>query len=176
MERQFNTNIRKKNTMKKLKLRIAKFDRMLVVEQLERSGGFCNTNHVKLTHERFFISDFEIRLSERNEPSKADVMIFSGNQERDECAANLINWITEEQFGGNGKLEIGKPCLVGNEQGIWGERIYAGKVAKQLGTDKRFLARVCARGDDFMRWRYAKPLNSAQPKIDGEIYTWEADE
>lgn len=161
--------------MKKLKLRIAKFDRMLVVEQLERSGGFCNTNHVKLTHERFFISDFEIRLSERNELQKSDVMNFSGNQERDEIATNLVKWITEEQFGGAGKLEIGKPCLVSDDGKEWGKRIFAGKSEKQLGEEKRFLAVNVLDADVLRRWKYAKPINDCL-KIDGEIYTWESAE
>lgn len=162
--------------MKKLKLRIAKFNRLLVVEHIERIGKFNDTKHVKFERNSFSFNPWYILFEEKpHKYLQSCTAYFSTNEERDEYLKKMLNWITEEQFGGSGKLEIGKPCLVGNEQGIWGERIYAGKVAKQLGTDKRFLARVCARGDDFMRWRFAKPLNSAQPKIDGEIYTWEGE-
>ena len=163
--------------MKRLKLRIAKFNRMLVVEQLERSGGFCNTNHVKLTADYVVISAFEIRISERSEPSKADAITFSDNQERDEYAANLVKWITEEQFGDVGKLEIGKPCLVSNDKENWYKfSCFAGKVAQKLGTEKRFLVKIEHEDDKFFRVRFAKPLDSAQPKIDGKIYTWEIEE
>lgn len=163
--------------MKKLKLRIVKFDRMLVVEQLEKDGEFCNTNHVKLAPNSVVISAFEIRLSERSESSNADVMTFSDNQQRDEYAANLVKLITEEQFGGSGKFEIGKPCLVSNDGKNWHKlSCFAGKVAQKLGTDKRFLIKIEHEDDKFFRCRFAKPLNSAQPTIDGEFYTWEAEQ
>lgn len=162
--------------MKKLKLRIAKFDRLLVVEQLEREGEFRDTEHVKLTLNSLSLSGFEIRLSKRNELPTADVIILSDNQERDECAANFVKWITEEQFGGSGNLEIGKPCLVSNDGKNWYKfSCFAGKVAKKLGIDKRFLIKIENEDDEFYRWKYAKPLNSVQPTIDGEFYTWEID-
>lgn len=163
--------------MKKLKLRIAKFDRMLVVEQLERKGEFYETEHFNVGSLCVDILGNRIRINTVSNKNKPAIKTFDTNEERDEYAQKLINWITEEQFGGSGKLEIGKPCLVRDkEDDEWEERIYAGKVAKQLGEEKRFLARNPIFSDDFRRWKYAKPLNSAQPKIDGEIYTWEMDE
>lgn len=164
--------------MKKLKLRIAKFDRMLVVEGLEIEGEWEATEHIgtncgaKLSIHRMGCSLCKTLYKEPN-----DIERFSNNEERDEYAANLVKWITEEQFGGSGKLEIGKPCLVKNYEYIeWRKRFYAGKVAKQLGMDKRYLAYENPELDKFSRWKYAKPLNPVQPKIDGEIYTWEAEE
>lgn len=161
--------------MKKLKLRIAKFDRLLVVEQLERDGEWEASEHVSPNDEHeFYINEYKIYIGKTPNKAPNDILNFCNNQERDEYAANLVKWLTEEQFGGAGKLEIGKPCLVRDrEDEEWTEYIYVGKVAKQLGTEKRFLAKSPVCEDDFTRWRFAKSLNSAQPKIDGEIYTWE---
>lgn len=164
--------------MKKLKLRIAKFNKMLVVEQLQRNGDFYETEHIKFNIQPVLsLNPRTMILNSKLENALCGALRFESNEMRDECAANFVKWITEEQFGGSGKLEIGKPCLVRDkEDDEWEERIYAGKVAKQLGEEKRFLARNPIFPDDFRRWKYAKPLNYAQPTIDGEIYTWEVEE
>lgn len=160
--------------MKKLKLRIAKFDRMLVVEQLGRDGVFKNSERVRISGYMCLGKNW-IDLPESCIFRSADSRIFSDNQERDEYAANLIRWITEEQFGGSGKLEIGKPCLVRDyEDAEWEENIYAGKLSHNIrDRDALFLTESEMSRTHFVSWKYAKPLNSAQPKIDGEIYTWE---
>lgn len=159
--------------MKKLKLRIAKFDRLLVVEQLERTGSFKETAHVCIEGDLFLFAD-GVDLPEGVEFKRSYTRDFRSNQERDEYTERFIEWITEEQFGGSGKLEIGKPCLVSNDGKNWHKlSCFAGKVAKKLGIDKRFLIKIENEDNKFFRCRFAKPLNSAQPKIDGEFYTWE---
>ena len=161
--------------MKKLKLRIAKFDKLIVVEQLERKGEFYETEHFNVGSLSVDILGNRIRINTVSNKNKPAIKTFDTNQERDEYAANLIKWITEEQFGGVGKLEIGKLCLISDDGKNWKMRFYAGKVAKQLGTDKRHLAKADLEDDCFCCWKYAKPLNFVQPKIDGEIYTWEVE-
>ena len=158
--------------MKKLKLRIAKFDRMLVVEQLEKAGEFKRTNHVKVDGDLFLFAK-SIDLQENIDYKSVNYIDFDDNAERDEYAKKLIDWITEEQFSGSSTLEIGKPCFVSDDGEDWVERIYAGKVAKQFGMDKRYLARSNGEEDSFSRWRYTKPINDCL-RIDGEIYTWES--
>ena len=160
--------------MKKLKLRIAKFDHLLVVEQVERAGRFKESKHVFI-YSDMYITESRVDLPENSKYTNAFFRTFNNNEKRDEYVKKIVNWITEEQFGGSGKLEIGKPCLVREDGTSWLKRIYAGEVAKQFGTEKRFLTRSSVSCDSFTRWKYAKPLNSAQPKIDGEIYTWEMD-
>lgn len=165
--------------MKKLKLRIAKFDRMLVVEQLGRSGEFENTEHISLKEEGgVYLDENGICICKSSNNRMSSIELFSDNQERDEYAANLIRWITEEQFGGSRKLEIGKPCLVRDyEDAGWEENIYAGKLSHNIrDRDALFLTESDMSRTHFVSWKYAKPLNSAQPKIDGEIHTWEVDE
>lgn len=160
--------------MKKLKLRIAKFDRMLVVEQLELEGEWKNSEHVYVRGDLFLFKAF-IDLRENIKDRRANYRLFSDNAERDEYAQKLVNWITEEQFGGDRKLEVGKECLVSDDGEGWSERIYAGKVPVQLGMDKRYLTHSESEEDVFLRWRYAKPINDSL-KIEGEIYAWESAE
>lgn len=162
--------------MKKLKLRIAKFNKMLVVEQLERTGEWKNSTHVYVQDDlHLYKSEDRIDLQEDIDDESSDCLRFDNNAERDAYLQKMLGWITEEQFGGAGKLEVGKPCLVRDrEDEEWSERIYAGKVAEQLGLDKRHLARTEFERDAFLRWRYAKPIDDCL-KVDGEIYTWEAE-
>lgn len=157
--------------MKKLKLRIAKFDRMLVVEQLERTGEWKNSEHVKVQGSLFLLED-NIDLQEDNYDENVAIRKFDNNAERDEYLQNMLGWITEEQFGGSGKLEVGKMCEVSDDEKEWVKRIYAGKFAKQLGEEKRFLAVYIPSNDVIKRWKYAKPINDCL-KIEGEVYTWE---
>ena len=160
--------------MKKLKLRIAKFNRLLVVEQLELEGEWKNSEHVYVRGDLFLFKAF-IDLRGNIKDRSANYRLFSDNAERDEYAQKLVNWITEEQFGGLGKLVVGKECLVSDDGEGWSERIYAGKSAKQLGEEKRFLSVHIYNENFLIRWKYAKPLNNV-PKIDGEFYTWETEE
>ena len=158
--------------MKKLKLRIAKFECALVMQVLEMQNiDFSVSSHVLRGRTDFAQECIYLR----KEPS-IGLASFPDNAERDAYLQKMLGWITEEQFGGARKLEIGKPCLIRDcEDEEWAERIYAGKVAKQLGMCKRHLACSESEEDSFFRWRYAKPINDSL-KIDGEIYTWETEE
>lgn len=157
--------------MKKLKLRIAKFDRLLVVEQLERTGEWKNSEHAYIQGDLFLFTG-AIELQGKIEDRSANYREFSDNAKRDEYAANLIKWISEEQFGGVGKLEVGKMCDVSDDGKTWTQRIYAGKVDKHFGEEKRFLAFYDLNNYTFGRWEYAKPSDDCL-KIDGDVYTWE---
>lgn len=159
--------------MKKLKLRIAKFDRMLVVEQLERTGEWRNSEHVYVQGK---LSIFRERIDLSEEGCRrADSIEIFDNAESDKYVQKLVKWITEEQFGDAMKLEIGKMCKFSNDGKEWVNRIYAGKSFKQLGEEKRFLAVNFLNNDALNRWKYAKPINDCL-KVDGEIYTWETEE
>lgn len=160
--------------MKKLKLRIAKFNKRLVVEQLELEGEFKETAHVRVFGS-LFMRKAGIDLKEDGCEGSFNFAYFEKNEKRDEYAQKLINWITEEQFGGVGKLEVGKMCLVSDDGKEWEKRIFAGKSSKQLGEEKRFLAVHLNNKNSLVRWKYAKPLNDSL-KINGEFYTWETEE
>ena len=166
---------KRKNTMKRLKLRISKFDRMLVVEQMELEGNFERTKHTQIYGDLFLFQD-HIDFCEHNYNKTSNFREFRDNNERDEYATNLIKWITEEQFGDAGELEVGKECLVSNDEGdwYWHKRIFAGRIAKQLDLEKRFLTLPTSGDETFECWKYAKPNNCLD--INGEIYTWKVEQ
>lgn len=159
--------------MKKLKLRIAKFNKLLIVQQLEKAGEFKRTNHVKVDGDLYLFAA-SIDLQESTDDKSVNCREFIDNAERDEYAANLIKWITEEQFDVIGKLEVGKMCEVSDDGKAWIKRIYAGELAPIFGK-KRFLAQHCMCDVAFFSAKYARPLG-AQSTIDGDIYTWETEE
>ena len=164
---------KRKNNMKKLKLRIAKFDKMLVVQQLEKAGKFEETAHVRINGD-LYLFHTHIRLQENFEDRNYYFREFDDNARCDEYAQKLVKWMTEEQFnGGSYELEIGKMCEVSDNGKEWVKRIFAGKSPEQLGEEKRFLAVNLTNNDSLHIWKYAKPIN-ANLTIKGEIYTWEA--
>lgn len=106
---------------------------------------------------------------------KIDSISFSINSERDAYLADLINWITEEQFTGYAGApdKVGELCAVGNDNG------------KHWNT-----ARVIAILPQEYTWRYIYDdkdapkgwacathalsiIERAEPKIEGDVYTWE---
>ena len=103
----------------------------------------------------------------------AAVRYFDSNAERDEYLQKVLGWTTDELFGGAGKLEVGKMCEVSDDGKTWIKRIYAGELAPVLG--KGFLVQHCLFDFEFFSAKYVRPI-SAQPTIDGEIYTWETEE
>lgn len=158
--------------MKKLKLRIAKFDKLLVVEQLEREGEWKNSEHV-CVHNELYLFATSIDLRESTEYTSVNYREFSDNAKRDEYAANLVNWITEEQFGGSRKLEVGKECLVKD----FGEEWSKNHLLAILPKNKKYRYIVCSNLEN-EKWtycEYAKPIDDCL-KINGEIYTWETEE
>ena len=162
---------------KKLKIRFIKLERVLVMQVLEQKGNFKNSQHVSISSCPNMGADcLFLRGVRRNLDFDASITpLFPSNHARDEQLDKYIKWISEEQFGGTGKLEVGKMCEVSDDWEEWTQRIYAGKSAKQLGEEKRFLA-VNALNDNMLRrWRYAKPINDSL-NVDGEIYTWETEE
>ena len=170
---------KRKNNMKKLKLRIVKFDRLLVVEQLEKRGKFKNTDHVKVDDDLWLLLESINLKKDKSNGRSADYYAdFVTNVERDEYTANLIKWITEEQFGDAGELEVGKECLVSDDGKSWEIQIFAGTISKYSSEEaffteeKIFLTTNPADDNCLWRWKYAEPI-SDRLKINGEIYTWE---
>lgn len=169
---------KRKNNTKKLKLRIVKFDRLLVVEQLEKRGYFKNTDHVKVDDDLWLLLE-SINLQTDNNGRSADCVEFNNNTERDEYTANLIKWITEEQFGAAGELEVGKECLVSDDGKKWETQIFAGTINKYSSKEtffteeKIFLTTNPADENCLWRWKYAEAMGD-RLEINGEYYTWEA--
>lgn len=160
---------------KKLKIRFVKFERALVMQILEQEGSFCDSEHVCTGLPA--LSGDRIYLREERERDNWDVSerSFVTNAERDEYLKNVIHWISEEQFGRNneGMLKPGELCEVRYSKDFeWKKR----KLLAVL--PKRFANRYIVEDDwDNADWKYfahARPIGRRiEPKIDGNIYTWE---
>ena len=158
---------------KRLKLRIEPFVKALVVQVIDMEGDFKSTAHVVINHHNMpYLRGTGIGLYRNSDVS---VREFMTDEKRDAYASQLLDWISDELFGGTWKLEVGKMCEVSDDGKTWVKRIYVGKILYPLNINYEFLTR-CEQHDEvhYLAWRYARPL-SAQPTIDGNVYTWEAD-
>ena len=159
---------------KKLKIKFVKFERALVMQILEQVGIFKSTEHVQAIGFPA-ISNTCIYLRGKNLEYDTTIgfIRFSDNAERDKYFNNAIKWISEEQFATGGKLEIGKECEASDNGEDWFVRIFAGKLARQLGEPRNLVA-YDEILEDFERYKYVRPFASfVRPKIDGDVYTWE---
>ena len=157
--------------MKKLSIRFVRFERAIVVQQLEMTGKehFTPSEHVALWGLGIDFADEAIRLS-RSCDINIGIRLFNHNAERDEYLNKVVNWISEEQFSTGRKLKIGEKCLFSDDGEDWHSGEYAGKCAKQLG-EPRFLA---LDGDvSLTRWKYVFPFDGVSLRIVDDIYTWE---
>lgn len=159
---------------KLLKIRFVKFERALVMQILEQRGSFCDSEHVCTGLPA--LSGDRIYLREERERDNWDVSerSFETNAERDEYLKNVIRWISEEQFGRDNEemLKPGELCEV-RDSGYdeWEERILIAILPE------RFLNRYIVetdRGNSWTYFAYGRPIGRRiEPKIDGDIYTWE---
>lgn len=160
-------------TMKKLlKIRLAKFEKGLVMQVLEQVGEFSSSKHVKsVIAPELYSESIHLRGRFHTNDEIIANSTFKSNAERDEYLENVINWITNEQFSRNKKLEIGEKCEASDDGEEWYTSIFAGKLAKQLG-EPRYLVAYDGILEDFKRYKYVRPIKTLQPKIDGDVYTW----
>lgn len=159
---------------KKLKIQFVKFEKAIAAQLLEVDGF----NWVKddSTHIRLYPSGYLTLWEEyasiptvRNNNNISSTS-FNDNTERDKYLNKVIKWISEEQFSGSGKLEIGKECEFSDNGVDWYSGHFGGKCAKELG-EPRFLA---AGSGILVRFKNARPIaGCVRPKIEGDVYTWE---
>ena len=157
---------------KKLKIRFVKFERALVVQQLEIEGDFKNSPHVSTSQHdiSLFCDAVWISVGDTRIMNEIAAKNFDSNRDRDEYLERVVKWISEEQFSGSGKLEIGKECEFSDDGVIWYLGHFGGNCARELG-EPRFLA---AGSNILVRFKNARPTGGCvQPKIDGDVYTWE---
>ena len=165
---------------KKLKIQFVKFEKAIAAQLLEVDGF----NWVKddSTHIRLYPSGYLTLWEEyasiptvRNNNNISSTS-FNDNTERDKYLNKVIKWISEEQFATKGKLEIGKECEASDDGKDWFVRFFAGNSAKQLG-EPRYLAFWDNNLGYLIRYKYVRPIDSCiQPKIDGDVYTWEMED
>lgn len=158
---------------KKLKIRFVKFEIALVMQVLEMRGEFSDSEHVKIGNTRFCYNscsiDFIFYMQKDN---LVGVGYFGKNEQRDEYLNNVVKWISEEQFATGGKLEIGKLCDVSDDNKDWRRRTLLAVLPKSYFS--KYIASENYGDFKWCSWKYARPLASCvQPKIDGDVYTWE---
>jgi len=160
---------------KKLVIRFAKFERVLVGQQLGVEGKefFEESDCVRFIGYGLDFADSAvwISLNKAEHTNGIATRYFDSNDERDEYLDKVIGWISKEQFSTGRKLEIGKFCSFSDDGKQWTNGEYAGKCAAQLG-EPRFLSGHP--GSKLLaRWKYAFPFEGVRLRIDGDVYTWE---
>lgn len=159
---------------KKLKIRFVKFERALVMQILEQAGSFRDSEHVCTGLPA--LSGDRIYLREERERDNWDVSerSFVTNAERDEYLKNVIRWISEEQFDkdNEGMLKSGELCEV-RDSGYdeWEKRKLIAILPKRF--ENRYIVEIDC-GNGWTGFMCARPIGCRiEPKIDGDIYTWE---
>lgn len=160
---------------KKLKIRFVKFERALVMQILEQRGSFRDSEHVCTGLPA--LSGDRIYLREERERGNWDVSerSFETNAERDEYLENVIRWIGEEQFAeGSGELKVGELCEVRNKNcdDKWRVRKLITILPEPYYSPYIVEAHE-GRGCCWQAFDQARPIKNSNPKIDGDIYTWE---
>lgn len=160
---------------KLLKIRFVKFEKALATQVLEQEGKFEKTEHIRIrAYPATDESCIFLRGWEVNSNFKVITIHFETNTERDEYLDKVVKWISEEQFGGNGKLEVGKMCEVSDDNKCWQSRMLLAVLPKSFFS--KYIAAEVYSDTICCRWKYARPIASCvQPTIDednNEIYTW----
>ena len=158
---------------KKLKIRFVKFEKVLAMQILEQEGEFKASTHVRLSYSEPWIESKYIYLIGKHVEFDKHVstMRFNNNEERDAYLKKVVHWISEEQFAmRSGKLKIGEMCEVSDDGVSWHKyRLLA------ILPDRYEMRFIIENGT--LSWctcTYARPIvKRTEPKIDGDIYTWE---
>lgn len=159
---------------KKLKIRFVKFERALAAQQLEIQWGTAPFESFEHTMFEAFHIDFayDAVWLGRHPNGNVAVRIFDSNAERDKYLEKVIKWISEEQFAEDGKLEVGKLCDVSDDNKDWRRRTLLAVLPKPYFS--KYIASEKYSDFKWLSWKYARPIGSCvQPKIDGDVYTWE---
>lgn len=160
---------------KKLKIRFTKFEKALAMQILEQEGSFRDSEHVdegfpELCCDHIYLCDEEERGN-----LGISVIHFDTNAERDEYLKNVIRWISEEQFAeGSGELTVGELCEVRNKNcdDEWKIRKLITILPEPYYSPYIVEAHE-GRGRCWQAFDQARPIKNSNPKIDGDIYTWE---
>lgn len=158
---------------KKLKIRFVKFERALAMQILEQEGKFKRREHIMIGYAPAFEGNYiYLRGGDSEYDNSLSCKDFFSNAERDEYLNNVIKWISEEQFAENGRLEVGKLCDVSDDNKDWQKRILLAVLPESYFS--KYIASEEYSDFKWCSWKYARPIGSCvQPKIDGDIYTWE---
>lgn len=159
--------------IKKLKIRFVKFEHALVAQQLEIEGIHHFVENMHTQFSPFFVELRRCGICIQVEKNCFGIArrIFANNAERDEYLEKVVERISEEQFATKGKLEIGNGCEVSDNREDWVERRLIAVLPENYSN--RYIAQTCDDKNKWTYWNYARSIDFIQPKIEGDIYTWE---
>ena len=156
-------------------MKFVKLDCALVAQQISIYGSEYfdeKTEHTKIGRyicmDENSISLLSFKCGSMN---TANIIYFDSDTERDKYLDKVVKWISGEQFGGNGKLEVGKMCEVSSD-GIhwdWEKRKLLAVLPENY--DDRFITQSVDNEDEWIGWQCARSPKSCFT-IDGDIYTW----
>lgn len=158
---------------KKLKIRFAKFEKALAMQILEQEGSFCNSKHIQIGIPELCGDDVYLcEEDERDNLNHVSMVEFVSNELRDTYLDNVIRWISEEQF--REKLTVGELCEVRNKNtdDVWRIRKLITILPEPYYSPYIVEAHE-GRGCCWQAFDQARPIKNSNPKIDGDIYTWE---
>ena len=161
---------------KKLKIRFTKFEKALAMQILEQEGSFRDSEHVQIRIPKLFSDNggdiYLCAEDERDNLNHVSMLEFVSNELRDVYLNNVIRWISEEQFGE--KLTVGELCEVRNKNcdDKWSVRKLITILPEPYYSPYIVEAHE-GRGCCWQAFDQARPIKNSNPKIDGDIYTWE---
>lgn len=159
---------------KKLKIRFTKFEKALAMQILEQEGSFRDSYHIHIGIPELCGDDVYLcEEDERDDLNHVSMIEFVSNELRDTYLDNIIRWISEEQFAeGSGELKVGKLCEVRKNHDEWKIRKLITILPKPYYSPYIVEAHEGS-GRCWQAFDQARPIKNSDPKIDGDIYTWE---
>ena len=163
---------------KKLKIRFTKFEKALAMQILEQEGSFCDSEHIQTGIPELCRDDIYLcEEDERDNLNHVSMLEFLSNELRDVYLNNVIRWISEEQFCEEQfceELTVGELCEVRNKNtdDVWRIRKLITILPEPYYSPYIVEAHE-GRGCCWQAFDQARPIKNSNPKIDGDIYTWE---
>lgn len=157
---------------KKLKIRFVKFEKVLAMQILEQEGVFKSREHIRTGYAPSFEGIYTYLRGEDSEcDNQISSKVFFSNAKRDEYLNKVIKWISEEQFATGDQLVAGTTCEVSDDEKDWVERKLIAILPEKF--EYRYIAQAEDEGTRWYSWLFARSVSCVQPKIDGDVYTWE---
>ena len=159
---------------KKLKIRFTKFERALTMQILEQEGSFRNSAHIQIGIPEIYSDRIYLCDKDERDNLGISVIYFATNFNRDEYLNKVIRWISEEQFvEGSGELKVGEMCEVRNKNNDeWKIRKLITILPKPYYSPY-IVEAYEGSGRCWQAFDQVRPIKNINPKIDGDIYTWE---
>jgi hypothetical protein len=160
--------------MRRIKLKIAGFNRAIAVQILELTGNFNSSEHVKFNKGVDTLL-YNSAIVLNNQFNDVCIKYFQDNLERDIYINTIVHWITTEQFNSNIEVKPGDLCYASDDSVTWYEAIYMSNLPKKITqSPKNIIVHNTVTGA-LEYTTYIKPTcNNLFPKIKNEVYTWEA--